>query len=70
MVKVMLEQFEDIRKRKVKKPTDVDREIAKELRQIRSIQVFEFFQEEAPIVKIVKDVSASSETKIAGGMKP
>lgn len=70
LVKVMLEQFEDIRKRKVKKPTDVDREIAKELRQIRSIQVFEFFQEEAPIVKIVKDVSASSETKIAGGMKP
>jgi hypothetical protein len=69
LVKVMLEQFEDLRKRKIKKPTDVDREIAKELRQIRSIQVFEFFQEEAPIVKIVSDVSASSETKVAGGIK-
>lgn len=69
LVKVMLEQFEDLRKRKIKKPTDVDREIAKELRQIRSIQVFEFFQEEAPIVKIVAEVSASSETKVAGGRK-
>lgn len=70
LVKVMLEQFEDLRKRKVKKPTDVDREIAKELRQIRSIQVFEFFQEETPLGKIVAEVSASSESKIAGGIKP
>jgi len=70
LVKVMLEQFEDLRKRKVKKPTDIDREIAKELRQVRSIQVFEFFQDEAPIVKIVTDVSASSESKIAGSVNP
>jgi hypothetical protein len=70
LVKVMLEQFEDLRKRKVKKPTDVDREIAKELRQIRSIQVFEFFQEEKQLVTIVAEVSASSESKIARSVKP
>ena len=67
LVQVMLSEFEAIRKRKVKKPTDIDREIAKELSQIRSIQVFEFFQSDTEITKIVSDVSASSEEKILGG---
>lgn len=70
LVKVLLEQYEDLRKRKVKRPTEVDREIAKELRQVRSIQVFEFFQEESAIVKIMNSVSASSESKIDGSLKP
>lgn len=67
LVQVMLSEFEAIRKRKVKKPTDIDREIAKELSQIRSIQVFEFFESDTEITKIVSNVSASSEEKILGG---
>jgi hypothetical protein len=67
LVQVMLAEFETLRKRKIKKPTDVDREIAKELSQIRSIQVFEFFQNDQEIVKIVSEVSKSSEHKILGG---
>jgi hypothetical protein len=67
LVKVMLEEFETLRKRKIKRPTEIDREIAKELRQVRSIQVFEYFQDEKEISKIVSEVSSSSEKKILGG---
>lgn len=66
LVQVMLSEFEELRKRKIKKPTEIDREIAKELSQIRSIQVFEFFQGDTEITKIVSGVSASSEEKILG----
>ena len=68
LVNAMLAEFESLRKRKVKKPTEVDREIAKELRQVRSIQVFEFFENESDIVKVVADVSSTSEKKILGGV--
>jgi hypothetical protein len=68
LVQVMLAEFEELRKRKVKKPTEIDREIAKELSQIRSIQVFEFFQDDTEVTKIVSDVSTSSEEKILRGV--
>ena len=67
LVQVMLSEFEELRKRKVKKPTEIDREIAKELSQIRSIQVFEFFQSDIEISKIVAEATAASEEKILGG---
>jgi hypothetical protein len=67
LVQIMLAEFEELRKRKVKKPTEIDREIAKELSQIRSIQVFEFFQNDTEVTKIVSEVSTSSEEKILRG---
>jgi hypothetical protein len=70
LVKVMLKEFETIRKRNVKKTTDIDREIAKELRQLRSIQVFEYFEDEKELSGIVSEVSSSSEKKILGGLTP
>lgn len=69
LVQLMLSEFEGLRKRKVKKRTKIDREIAKRLCQIRSIQVFEFFQGDTEITKIVSGVSASSEEKILGASR-
>jgi hypothetical protein len=68
LVQVMLAEFESLRKSKIKKTTEVDREIAKELCQIRSIQVFEFFQSDSEIMRIVSDVSSASQSKILGGI--
>lgn len=64
LVRVMLESFADLRTRKVKQPTQVDREIAKELKLIRSVQVFEYFEDATPLKEILAEVTKISEAKV------
>lgn len=66
LVKSMLHYFAGIRSRKVKQPTQIDREIAKELNQIRSIQVFEFFEKESEFDQIISEIGVKSELSVNG----
>ena len=66
LIDEMLKSMRGLRNRKIKKATQVDREIAKELKLARSVLLLEYFEDSLSIAKILEPIVRISESKING----